>query len=112
MGSTSPVNKRGWALQEDLLSPRVLRYTAEQVFWACQELRCCEAAPKTDDWEQDQHFRRFGTKNSFFDKNLGDTEEDTYFRFRNEIVVNNFTRRSLSKQTNTMFAVAGLAREI
>jgi len=112
MGSKSPVSQRGWTLQEDLLSPRVLRFSAEQVFWACQKFRCCEAAPTTDDWEQDLYFRRFGTKNSFFDMNVGDTEEDIYFRFWNVVVVNSFTRRSLFKQTDTMFAVAGLAREI
>jgi hypothetical protein len=110
--STSPVGQRGWTLQEDLLSPRVLRYSAEQVFWTCQELRCCEAAPTVDDWEQDRYFRRFGTKKSFFDMNMNDTEMDIYFRFWNEIVVNNFTSRSLTKPTDTMYAIAGLAKEI
>jgi hypothetical protein len=34
-----PLAKRGWVLQERLLSPRSLSFAAKQVFWDCCELR-------------------------------------------------------------------------
>lgn len=34
--NSDPLNKRGWTLQETLLSTRVLHFTADQVFWQCR----------------------------------------------------------------------------
>lgn len=33
----SQINTRGWALQERLLSPRVLQYCDNQMFWECSK---------------------------------------------------------------------------
>jgi hypothetical protein len=35
----SPLSTRGWVLQERMLSPRVLSFGQDQVFWECRELR-------------------------------------------------------------------------
>ncbi|RFU79497.1 het-domain-containing [Trichoderma arundinaceum] len=34
---TAPVAQRGWTFQERILSPRILHYTSEQVFWECRK---------------------------------------------------------------------------
>ena len=39
---SSPLNTRGWTLQEALLSPRTLSYGIQQMIWECQELRIDE----------------------------------------------------------------------
>ncbi|KAK0702794.1 heterokaryon incompatibility protein-domain-containing protein [Lasiosphaeris hirsuta] len=39
------LNKRAWVLQERLLSPRVLHFGRNQVFWECGELEACEIYP-------------------------------------------------------------------
>ena len=44
---TEPVAKRGWVIQERLLSPRVLHFGRKQVFWECREKNACEIHPKT-----------------------------------------------------------------
>jgi hypothetical protein len=31
-----PLSQRGWTLQERMLSPRVLNYTAQQLYWECR----------------------------------------------------------------------------
>ena len=31
-----PLSSRAWALQEDVLSQRILRYASDQLFWSCQ----------------------------------------------------------------------------
>ncbi|KAF2273032.1 HET-domain-containing protein [Westerdykella ornata] len=43
--SKAPLNRRGWVLQERLLSPCVLNFGAEQVLWECFESSSCEAFP-------------------------------------------------------------------
>lgn len=40
--TSSPLNTRGWTLQEALLSPRTLSYGAQQMIWECQERRVDE----------------------------------------------------------------------
>jgi hypothetical protein len=42
-------NRRGWVLQERVLSPRVLHFSREQVFWECRQLRACESFPDNVD---------------------------------------------------------------
>lgn len=42
----SPLNRRGWVLQEYLLSPRSLHFTSDQVYWACQECKASETFPQ------------------------------------------------------------------
>jgi len=41
----APLNSRAWVIQERLLSPRIIHFGAQQVFWECQELAACESFP-------------------------------------------------------------------
>lgn len=43
--SCPPLNKRGWVFQERLLSPRVVHFEREQVFWECSVSTLCETYP-------------------------------------------------------------------
>jgi hypothetical protein len=40
-----PLNRRAWVLQERILSPRVLQFGHEQIFWECREFSACETYP-------------------------------------------------------------------
>ncbi|KAF8849450.1 HET-domain-containing protein [Acephala macrosclerotiorum] len=42
----APLNRRGWVIQERLISSRIVNFASEQVFWDCYELQSCEADPK------------------------------------------------------------------
>jgi hypothetical protein len=42
----SPIANRAWVIQERYLSPRILHFTAEQMFWECAGLYACETFPK------------------------------------------------------------------
>lgn len=35
---TMPLSKRGWVVQERLLSPRVLHFGRDQIYWECKEM--------------------------------------------------------------------------
>jgi hypothetical protein len=39
------LNRRAWIVQERILSPRVLHFDRQQLFWECRELEACEAYP-------------------------------------------------------------------
>lgn len=41
----SPLNKRAWVFQERYLSPRILHFTDEVVYWECEELFANEMYP-------------------------------------------------------------------
>ncbi|KAF1912273.1 heterokaryon incompatibility protein-domain-containing protein [Ampelomyces quisqualis] len=41
-----PLNQRAWVLQERILSPRMLHFGHEQLFWECRELVACETFPR------------------------------------------------------------------
>ena len=38
----TPLRKRAWVVQEQLLALRTLHCTTNQLFWSCQELKACE----------------------------------------------------------------------
>lgn len=38
----NPLNARAWVMQERLLSPRVLHFTQERIYWECLEEKSCE----------------------------------------------------------------------
>jgi hypothetical protein len=42
----APLNKRGWTLQERILSPRILYFAEDQIHWKCQEF--CESESGMD----------------------------------------------------------------
>lgn len=44
----SVLRKRRWAIQECVLSPRMLSFTNQEVFWQCSEAAACETFPVTE----------------------------------------------------------------
>ncbi|KAH7304630.1 heterokaryon incompatibility protein-domain-containing protein [Rhexocercosporidium sp. MPI-PUGE-AT-0058] len=41
----TPLNSRGWVLQERILSPRIVHFGAEQIAWECEHIKACETYP-------------------------------------------------------------------
>jgi hypothetical protein len=39
------LNRRGWILQERILSPRIVYFCKDQVFWECRTIHCAEISP-------------------------------------------------------------------
>lgn len=42
------LNQRGWVMQERHVSPRILKFTSQQIFWECNESVCSETYPNGD----------------------------------------------------------------
>ncbi|RYP71479.1 hypothetical protein DL770_008120 [Monosporascus sp. CRB-9-2] len=57
----APLTSRAWVVQERLLSPRILHFAAEQVFWECQEMAACESFPVGFPEEHINHADGYGS---------------------------------------------------
>lgn len=94
---------RGWCFQERELSRRIVHYTETQVLWECRTIRASEGLPngfepsKYDDW-----------KKRMLDSDLGG--EDVNYAWRQ--AVEDYSSRHLTKVTDKLPALAGLAAAI
>jgi hypothetical protein len=125
----SPLMNRGWTLQEGLLAPRTLSYGPQQMIWECSTYQADESGRitiPTQDY-RGKNFMQFmieggsrtPSKWKKYEKLFSriapplntmlklKTPQDPYERWYS--IVQQFTRRSLTRDTDTLPALAGLA---
>lgn len=102
----SRLNKRAWVCQERLLSPRILHFGANEIYWECSICRASETYPTGEPFT------------GFY--NNGASE--TLVRAQSEIatlaeardawldIVAFFTKGALTYTSDKLFAISGLAR--
>jgi hypothetical protein len=101
-----PLNTRGWALQERVLSPRLLEYTSLHVSWRCRSAK---------------HNRRDREGREFFEP---ETELETLKKLHGpssselsvidifqtwDYIIQQYTSRKLTFQTDKLLAMGGIA---
>ena len=96
------IKSRGWVLQEDLLSPRILHFRKEEMTWTCSTYSRCECRIRPS-LPMPHPFR--GARN---------LTPQTPERSRKLVlewpsIVMEFTRRDLTKPQDRLMAMAGLA---
>jgi hypothetical protein len=117
-----PLGQRGWALQEEILSPRILQFTKDLVFWRCAETRANEVFPDVE-FSGSRHLDlgQSNVASSYLEvishlipRNLGRTQV-----FNNDIlsywygnVVDAYMLRKLTYPSDKLVAIAGIAKEI
>ncbi|KAE8389648.1 hypothetical protein BDV23DRAFT_184249 [Aspergillus alliaceus] len=103
------LNRRGWVLQERLLSPRTLSFK-QQLFWECRELKACEAFPhglgqdidlEPDDVDEDSELCPKSWKTEVT------VPENRYASWAK--VVQQFTVSGLTKGSDKLIALSGVA---
>jgi hypothetical protein len=107
------LSKRGWTLQERLLSTRILHYSKLEMFWECRTCSAREGSTK-------EHVDRVDSRS------LGNSEGDDFKRVLQHMdsnqyspshgafavwyrLVKQYTRRSLSRPSDRLPAISGLA---
>ena len=114
--SNAPLNRRGWVVQERLLSPRVLHFGGDQLLWECHEFDACETYPlglphfpagphylfKGLDPETDGHRLRKASNNE------PDPELNAYHLWVK--IVQAYTSSDLSKPEDKLIAISGIAK--
>jgi hypothetical protein len=109
----SALDARAWVLQEQLLSPRVLSYSNEELYWNCTTLNASETFPNgvpsfyDADWKfpDERLFKEviLGHSNTNISKNR------FYLSWRK--VVEAYSERKMTKETDKLAALLGLVKE-
>lgn len=118
----TPLDKRGWVLQERLLSPRIVYFGRQQMYWECVEATIRQDGKHHDvtnddlrDFKQSLDFDAVGPRPSIGKQikldELSQRKQLVAGRFLQWYnVVAEYTRRGLTFQSDKLPAIAGLAR--
>ena len=112
----SPLNKRGWVLQERLLAPRTLHFS-DQIFWDCKTKSCCEiipsGEPSTRGWQD--FYREFSavlekllTSDSIFNERHNELGQKAYFGWW--FAIDKYSKCQLTHDNDILVAISGIAK--
>lgn len=99
------ISTRGWVLQEDILSHRILRFAKEEMYWLCStQSRCeCRLRPGAPQYNMLRQLK----DDKLLDAN---SIHDLFVEW--PLLVMELTHRSLTKETDRLHAISGLAAVI
>ncbi|KAI9767501.1 MAG: hypothetical protein M1839_004489 [Geoglossum umbratile] len=100
------VNSRAWVCQEYLLSPRIINFSEDQLFWECHELKASEQFPGGIPPRCDT-----STQRNFLHSIEEHQEPKEYLKVWGSIV-ERYTAGSLSRPSDKLIAVSALAMQI
>ena len=101
----APLNQRAWAVQERLLSWRILHFGCEQIAWECQTLHACETFPGIQP----------SKCGNFHDVNLHyclQYDAADLVRMTWPSIAEAYAKCHLTKETDRCIAISGIAEEI
>jgi hypothetical protein len=119
------LDTRGWCLQEQFLSPRILSYADGELFWDCQELAASESYPggvsglrwltdqekqKKADWQAFKIITKNIRKNGRKWGLIGPVKAQVDELWRN--IVEEFTGRHLTVEEDRLVAIEGISNAI
>jgi len=104
----SPLNRRAWALQENLLARRIVHFTKYEMMWECLECLKCECM-EMDSTPTASSVRTGIMRRAQYATGLryGD-KGDRYLMWRNLLL--HYGGLELSKQSDRLPALSGLAK--
>jgi hypothetical protein len=111
MKDADHLSKRGWTLQETLLSPRTIHYSATELKWNCQKRSCFERNLNEAlvNHHREQGFLILSNFLSIDKKNLEGGYRDAFERWYH--ILDDYTFRALSVSSDKLPAISGLAHE-
>ncbi|OJD39753.1 heterokaryon incompatibility protein [Diplodia corticola] len=104
----APLNTRGWVLQERILSPRILHFGSNQIYWECPSLVACEVFPRG--FPTDVEFIRKGIRSPAFEKYASQAKGEIYGQWRG--AVQSYSSRAFTKRRDRFRAIWGIASEM
>lgn len=120
----SPLNRRGWVMQERLLAPRVLSFTPRMVSWNCNQMETSEIWPRRFfgspflvdfKWNRGRRYITHSLSQSGFQfhsqrhwgvQDIGPLI-DWWYR-----LLYDYTGCELTKESDRLVAIAGVARKL
>ncbi|KAK0372913.1 heterokaryon incompatibility protein [Colletotrichum limetticola] len=110
------LNKRGWVLQERLLSPRVLHFGRDQLFWECREQAAAECYPEKMPEilanSVPTKFKRLSKEAYGPDAMSRETEPDdpTFYHRIWDLIVRAYGSTRLTMASDKLLALSGIAQ--
>jgi len=101
---TSPLDTRGWTMQECMLSPRILHFTRNEMVWECNTRHVCECLNLSGG--NSEHIM-LKTRTEIARSDGGPPLHSKW-----EMLVELYTRRKLSFESDKLIAIAALARKV
>jgi len=105
----SPIADRAWVSQERFLSPRILHFTTDQLFWECAGLYACETFPQgrphVYDDTTSQHYR------ASLDRVLAHQDDDSKIYKLWGRISQDYSRAKLTYTSDRLVAFAGIVQE-
>lgn len=105
-----PLNNRGWVFQERALSPRIVHFAKDKVFWECWSLKASEVFPVG---LPDEGMLYWNSPDFNFDKSIGiDPEifDEQRIKSRWAELVDAYSLTSLSFAEDRLLAISALAK--
>ena len=117
-----PWKTRAWTLQEDALSPRVLKWTKKQLKQDCRTISCSEEDITGDanfvELYESKHFKRIClSEDSLIQRLYRNLDLDIDTSTCNplgiwNLILNDFISRKITHNTNRLPAISGVAKEV
>jgi len=121
-GEKGPWKTRAWTLQEDVLSPRVLRWTKKQLEWDCRTVSCSEEDNTGDcdflELKGSEHFKQICLSQDHLMQRLYrnldlDVDVSTCDPLGIwSLILVNFVSRNVTHNTDRLPAISGVAKEV
>ena len=105
----SPIAARAWVVQERFLSPRILHFTADQIFWECAATCICETFPKGLPWVYD-HTSSWQYRSSMVIMPPLHRIRPDYYKVWGSIC-QDYSRTRLTYLSDKLIAFSGVARD-
>lgn len=105
-----PLNTRGWVFQERALSPRIVHFAEDKVFWECWSLNASEVFPEGLP-DEGRTYREAGDFN--FNKRIGIDPaifDIRHIKSRWADLVDSYSLTSLSFSEDRLLAISALAK--
>ncbi|KAH8592823.1 heterokaryon incompatibility protein-domain-containing protein, partial [Bisporella sp. PMI_857] len=102
-----PLNSRAWVLQERYLSPRVIHFTANAVYWDCHEKHLCDYGHELEDKSSISFGFDDGYARPFqIDEQIWSEEFSDRWKFS----VEKYSQMNLTKESDRLVAFRGVVK--
>ncbi|KIW79827.1 hypothetical protein Z517_06442 [Fonsecaea pedrosoi CBS 271.37] len=108
--ATAPLSKRAWTLQEERLSPRLLYYCGQRVYWSCVEKQGTEIDIRSAGKHDGGGVTLFEEEDGFEQMSVAQGERARLHQEWSD-VIEAYCPREITKTTDRFPAISGLAAQ-
>ncbi|KAF9692031.1 hypothetical protein EKO04_010145 [Ascochyta lentis] len=107
----TPLSRRGWVLQEQMMSPRTIHFTSQDIVWECREQKFCQGCIGR---ENVNHGPRHTGKRemSILAEGQDVLEQEHYLQTMWSDIVSRYSLTELTNFDDRLSALAGIAQLI